>query len=176
MRHTEKKNAAHYALIRSMMSALPLDAARVLYKCVLANFVVAAKSAQKAASNVGADVASAENLDPSEYLQAVGTLGDQWDRAAKKSRSAFHELRCMDEALILGKLRASIPRYAAGGFDHAIASIDTGEGHKGETLPYDKASENAGMALLAYASPTVEVAPLNEEVSAPAEIINYAVW
>jgi len=173
MRKSTQQDKAHFSLIRSFMFGLPISTARVLYKCVLAMFVIHAKKAQRAATNVGADVVSTDGMSSEEYLHALGTLGDQWDRANKKSHEALHSLRCLDEALILGKMRASVPKYAAGGFDHAIDSIDTGEGHTGEDLKYDSAVENAGMELLPkpQTKEEVEVEETPAEVMAPAAVI-----
>ncbi len=173
------QNAAHFNLIRSAMFSLPLEAARVLYKCILAVFATSARRAQKAASNVGADVSSATDLSKDEYLAVLGTLSNQWERAEKKSRTAFHNLRCLDEASILGKLRAAAPRYAAGSFDHAIASIDGAEGERGEEPPLDSAVKHANEAVETYQRPTdtegVPTAPMSPTTSpsTPAEIMNY---
>ncbi len=186
-----QQNTTHYNLIRTCMISLPLSAARVLYKCVLAVFVMAAKKSQKAASNVNADISTASGLSSFSYLQALETNGDQWERASRKSQDALHNLRCLDEATILGKLRAGIPRYATGGFDHAVDSIDTGEGHSGELLDFENASSHAGMALLPQQSleeatippplvikdtegvPTETMKPVNNLPSAPAVVMNY---
>lgn len=185
MRKSVRRNAAHLNLIRSSMFSLPLKAARVLYKCILATFATAARRAQKAATNVGADISSGSDLSEDEYLAALGTLGSQWDRAEKKSRRAFHNLRCLDEATILGKMRASVPRYATGGFDHAIASIDLGEGASGEELCLDNAVEHANKAVEAYQRPVEEKENVVAETMAPrdtlatdvpVEVTNYAVW
>lgn len=170
MHKSTQQDKAHFSLIRSFMFGLPLSTARVLYKCVLATFVVYAKKAQRSATNVGADIDSADNMSSNEYLNAIGTIGDQWNRANKKSRKAFHNLRCLDEALILGKMRASVPKYATGGFDHAIDSVDTGEGHTGEDLGYDSAAENAGMELLPKPQPKQETEGVPTEPMAPVEV------
>lgn len=183
MRKSVQRNANHLALIRNCMFALPLETARVLYKCVLATFVTSAKKAQKAASNVNSDITTADRLTSEEYLQALGTLGDQWKRANKKSRKALHNLRCLDEATMLGKLRTSTPRYAAGGFDHAIHSIHSGYGHFGEKLPFEEAPKNAMKAVMAYQTiPDTEGVPIETRTpstdppSAPLVVQNYLVF
>ncbi len=194
MRTTERVNADHLALIRKCVLTLPLGVVRVLYKCILAAFVSSAKKSQRSATNVGADIHSCETLSSEEYLQTINTLGSQWERATKKSRHARHNLRCLDETTILGKLRASIPLYATGGFDHAISSIDSGNGHSDETLNFENAIEDVNQIFPAVSEPEstpqpepeletegIPVEPMgriskDEIPTAPAKVVNYLVF
>lgn len=185
MSQSNTKNAAHLALIRSAMFSLAMPAARVLYKCVLAAFVVSAKKAQPSAANVTSDLEESSTLSETEYLNALNNLGNRWERANLASRNAIHGLRCLDEATILGKMRASIPRYAAGGFDHAITSIRTGDGEHGEIINFEDAVEKAVTAVGEYKQekkadtegiPTERMGPAAPSLpSSPAEVVNYLV-
>ncbi len=183
MHKSVKQNTKHLALVRHSMFTLPLETARIFYKCILAAFVVSAKKAQRAATNVNSDIATADGLTSEEYLQTLGTIGAQWERANKKSHDAFHDLRCLDEAIILGKMRTSTPRYAAGGFEHAIDSVHSDEKETGELLPFEEATKNATKAINIYQAtpdtegvPTEIRTPSTDPPSAPLVVQNYLVF
>lgn len=139
-----KKNRAHFNLIHTMMGCLPLELARTLYRCLLTETERVLKRAQPAAKNVCVDILTIGPLEDKsgethyysqdDYTQATQTLGDQWARATKTSRQALHMLAVLDDAIVMGKLRAQKDKYAYGSFDQAIATFD-GEGGASDCLP-----------------------------------------
>lgn len=198
MNKHQKRTAAHFSMIHHCLCVLPLDAVRLMYKYLVAVFVQKAILAQKSASNVGADLPTGE-LNIVEYHNTLENLGAAWDRASSHSLAAFHYLRLVDDATVVGKMRAGISKCAYGSFEQAIAAIDSGTGAVGGpdysnliTLEKAKSKISAEKEVVpddaiptermgTYISPSLPVViedtePAPVVVSEPVRIQNYLVF
>lgn len=192
------KNIAHFNLIHTMMSCLPLEMARTLYKCLLAECLRVLKHAQPGASNVGVDILTIKPVQkddtevhyysPDDYQRATKTLAAQWERAKKTSRQALHMLSVTDDALNVGKLRGNVDKWAYGSFDQAIATFDGVDGAsdcavdftKGEVLEVPQVVVDEPTVVVDLDTEGVPVEPMDEptfkeEYSTPPVVVNYLV-